>query len=55
MILGKTRLPPFPDSKSCVICPFPGYRDQQQPNVISWDDLTETERHPQEPVLSEPN
>ena len=53
MVPGKTRLIRCPDSNSCANCPFPGYRDQRQPNVISWDEVIENEQHREEPVLAE--
>ncbi|WP_031578815.1 sigma factor-like helix-turn-helix DNA-binding protein [Ruminobacter sp. RM87] len=53
MVPGKTRLIRCPDSNSCANCPFPGYRDQWQPNVISWDEVIENEQHREEPVLAE--
>ena len=43
MVPGKTRLIRCPDSNSCANCPFPGYRDQRQPTVISWDDGIESD------------
>ena len=53
MVPGKTRLIRCPDSNSCANCPFPGYRDQRQPNVISWDEAIENEQRREEPVLAE--
>ena len=53
MLPCKTRLIRCPDSNSCMKCPFPGYRDQRQPNVISWDEVIENEQHREEPVLAE--
>ena len=53
MVPGKTRLIRCPDSNSCANCPFPGYRDQRQPNVISWDEVIENEQQREEPVLAE--
>lgn len=53
MVPGKTRLIRCPESNSCSNCPFPGYRDQRQPNVISWDEVIENEQHREEPVLAE--
>ena len=53
MVPGKTRLIRCPDSNSCANCPFPRYRDQRQPNVISWDAVIENEQHREEPVLAE--
>ena len=53
MVPGKTRLIRCPDNNSCANCPFPGYRDQRQSTVISWDKVIENEQHREEPVLAE--
>lgn len=43
MIPGKYRLIRCPECNSCGRCPFPEYRDQRQPTVISWDEGIETQ------------
>ena len=43
MVPGKYRLIHCPECNSCRRCPFPEYRDQRQPTVISWDDSIECE------------
>lgn len=43
MVPGKYRLIRCPECNSCRRCPFPEYRDQRQPTVISWDEGIESE------------
>ena len=43
MIPGKYRLIRCPECNSCRRCPFPEYRGQRQPTVISWDESIESE------------
>ena len=43
MVPGKYRLIRCPECNSCRRCPFPEYRDQRQPTVISWDEGIETQ------------
>ena len=43
MVPGKYRLIHCPECNSCRRCPFPEYRDQRQPTVISWDEGIECE------------
>ena len=43
MIPGKYHLIRCPECNSCRRCPFPEYRDQRQPTVISWDEGIESE------------
>ncbi|WP_298508561.1 sigma-70 region 4 domain-containing protein [uncultured Ruminobacter sp.] len=43
IIPGKYRLIRCPECNSCRRCPFPEYRDQRQPTVISWDEGIETQ------------
>jgi DNA-directed RNA polymerase specialized sigma subunit len=43
MVPGKYRLIRCPECNSCRRCPFPEYRDQRQPTVISWDEGIEGE------------
>ena len=43
MIPGKYRLIRCPECNRCRNCPFPEYRDQRQPNIISWDEGIESE------------
>lgn len=43
MVPGKYRLIRCPERNSCRRCPFPEYRDQRQPTVISWDEGIESE------------
>ena len=31
-----------PESNHCSNCPYPEYRDQRKPNMISWDEFAET-------------
>lgn len=42
MVPGKYRLIRCPECNSCRKCPYPEYRDQRQPTVISWDDGIES-------------
>lgn len=42
-IPGKQKsLIPCPECNRCSICPYPQYRDQHQPDNISWDGLIES-------------
>lgn len=43
MIPGKYHLIRCPECNSCRRCPFPEYRDQRQPTVISWDEGIESD------------
>lgn len=43
MVPGKYRLIRCPECNSCRKCPYPEYRDQRQPTVISWDDGIESD------------
>lgn len=43
MVPGKYRLIRCPECNSCRRCPFPEYRDQRQPTVISWDEGIESD------------
>lgn len=43
MIPGKYHLIRCPECNSCRRCPFPEYRDQRQPTVISWDEGIESQ------------
>lgn len=43
MVPGKYHLIRCPECNSCRRCPFPEYRDQRQPTVISWDEGIESE------------
>ena len=43
MVPGKYRLIRCPECNSCRRCPFPEYRDQRQPTVISWEEGIENE------------
>lgn len=43
MIPGKYRLIRCPECNSCRRCPFPEYRDQRQPTVISWKEGIESQ------------
>ena len=43
MVPGKYHLIRCPECNSCRKCPYPEYRDQRQPTVISWDEDTECE------------
>lgn len=43
IIPGKYRLIRCHECNSCRRCPFPEYRDQRQPTVISWDEGIETQ------------
>ena len=42
MVPGKYHLIRCPECNSCRRCPFPEYRDQRQPTVISWDEGIES-------------
>ena len=43
MVPGKYHLIRCPECNSCRKCPYPEYRDQRQPTVISWDEGIESD------------